>query len=160
RVPLVAAQATPETGTPEPGDLGSQLVLRVDIEGGFVPAVVNLTRTPVVAIYADGTVITTGPMIDIYPSPALPNLRKLTLSPSGREKVRAAAETAGLTEANRYDGANVTDMPDTVFTYAHGDETTVTAAYALGFDEETIADAAAKAARAKLLDLGAFIGDL
>jgi hypothetical protein len=158
---------TRAAGTPEPapatpivGDPASELVLRIDLSGGFVPVQLNLTRTPIVAIYADGAVITTGPMIDIYPSPAQPNLRKLTLAPSGSDKVRAAAADAGLTEGNQYDGPPVTDMPDVVFTYVHDGTTTVTSAYALNFDEERVEDEATRAARAKLIALNQMVGDL
>jgi hypothetical protein len=146
------AAGTPAAGAPIASS-SSQPLLRIDLVGGFVAPIVNVTRLPLVAIYADGTVISTGPMIDIYPAPALPNLRELTLTPAGLDHMVALAKAAGLGEDKRYSGGIVTDMPDTVFTFVDHGTTIAVAAYALGFDEGEIADPAVRAARAKLLAL-------
>lgn len=50
----------------------SDLVLRIETGGGFVPVEVNLTQLPDVSIYGDGTVIVTGPMIKSIRNPHCP----------------------------------------------------------------------------------------
>src|SRR3954469_22813419 len=59
------------------------LVLRMDVSGGFVPAEVTLKNVPGVSIFGDGRMIVTGPVIEIYPGPALPNLQVTRLTEEG-----------------------------------------------------------------------------
>ena len=63
---------------PDPVDRGiehptgsDQVVLRVADEGGFVPVDYMLSSMPSFSLYGDGTLITPGAQIDIYPGPAL-----------------------------------------------------------------------------------------
>ena len=50
-----------------------RLTLRIAADGGFVAPGYILTRLPQFALYGDGRVIVGGPVIEIYPSPLLPN---------------------------------------------------------------------------------------
>src|SRR5205807_1818732 len=49
----------------------SDLILRIDLQGGFIAPQVLLRRLPELALYGDGRLITSGPQIEIYPGPAL-----------------------------------------------------------------------------------------
>jgi hypothetical protein len=154
---VAAAPATPVPGT-LPAD---ELLLRVELTGGFVPVEFLLTNRPVVSVYADGRVLTTGPMIEIYPQPALPNLRQTSLTQAGIDRVLEEARKAGLFDGSaHYDGPPVSDLPDTVFTLNANGGSTVVSAYALGVDESMLPNPADVEPRAKLIDLLTFLTDL
>ena len=71
----VTAGGTPITYSNSP----TSLVVQVEVSGGFVPVETVFTNLPMVSIYGDGSVITSGPQTMIYPGPVVPNLlvRKL-----------------------------------------------------------------------------------
>lgn len=155
-----AAIATPSAapraaGTPVAGEPSRQLLLRIELSGGFVPVEVNVTRLPLASVYADGSVVTEGPMIEIYPQPILPNLRVTKLTAEGLAALLDTAEEAlGPLDGQHLDGALVTDVPDTVFTLVRTDgSVTTVSAYALGFDEETVTDPDLRARRDALIRL-------
>ena len=113
----------------------SSLVVRVELTGGFVPVETIFTSLPVVSIYDDGSVITSGPQIMIYPGPVLPNLLVRKLDQSGMQAVLTAAREAGiLTEPIDYGQPPVADVPDTVVTVNANDTTYTQSANALGGD--------------------------
>lgn len=113
----------------------SDLVLRVDMVGGFVPPQYVLTSVPTFSLYGDGTAIFTGPQIEIYPSPALPPVLSSRLTGSGMQKVLEAARDAGLfVDASYDDFCGVADVGSTVFTTTVEGATHTVSAYALGFD--------------------------
>src|SRR5262245_18411153 len=71
---LAQSEATPSaTGMIEHPTGTDELVLRVEVTGRCVPPQVTLSELPQFSLYGDGRVITTGPVIQIYPAPALPN---------------------------------------------------------------------------------------
>ena len=114
----------------------NDLVLRIDIGGGFVPVEYNLAALPSVSIYGDGRMIVQGPVIEIYPGPALPNLQVTQLSEDAVQAILGAARDAGLMDGDAsYDYMCVTDLPTTTFTVVTEGRTNVTSAYALGFDD-------------------------
>jgi hypothetical protein len=78
---------------PPPTD---ELVLRVETGGGLVPVELALRTLPSFSLYGNGRVITEGPQIAIYPSPALPNLLERSVSEEGVQAILAEAEKAGL----------------------------------------------------------------
>src|SRR3712207_1435275 len=63
-----ASQPGPPSSSSEPA-AASGLVLRVDHIGGFVPPSAAAGRLPLVAVYADGQVITGGPVPAVHPGP-------------------------------------------------------------------------------------------
>ena len=71
------------------------LLLRIDLSGGFVPVETIFTSLPQMSVYGDGTVITQGPQIAIYPGPAVPNLLVRTLDEEGIETLLQTALDAG-----------------------------------------------------------------
>jgi hypothetical protein len=135
---------------PDPGDGSSpiahpagaaDLVLRVDVGGGFVPAQYHLRQLPSFSLFGDGTVITLGPQIEIYPGPALPNVLARSIDEDGIQAILRAADEAGLLGPDAdYDHACVADLPTTTFTVVAGGRTHVVSAYALGFDDGTSTD--------------------
>jgi len=142
----------------EPGD---ELLFRVEQSGGFVPVEFIFANLPAVSSYADGRVITNGPMIEIYPQPALPNLRQTVLTEAGLQRVLGEIRDTGLfTDTTHYEGPEITDLPDTIFTLNDAGRTVVVSAYALGVDETTLPDRVNAGARAELLDLLAFVSNL
>ena len=138
-----ACADTADTGTGDDGDTGpthpagaNELVLRIHDEGGFVPVEYTLSTPPGTSVFGDGTVVTNGPQIMIYPGPALPNLIATPLTDEGLQALVAAAIDAGLLESHDYldlGSMAVTDVPTTVFTLVADGETHVTRVYAMGF---------------------------
>lgn len=142
-----------------------QLVVRVSQGGGFVPVEYNLRSIAGVSIYGDGRMIVEGPMIELYPGPALPNLQVTRLTGEALQAILQQARTAGLLGPDAtYDYPCVTDLPTTTFTVVAEGRTHVVSAYALGFTEaaETSADCPGvdAEARAKLFDFQVKLGDL
>jgi hypothetical protein len=119
---------------PDTGDLAhsaerSDLLLRVQAEGGFVPVEYMLTNMPSFSLYGDGTILTPGPQIEIYPPPALPSIDQRTVTEEGIQAILQAALDAGA-DGNRdltdMGSTLITDAPDTVFTMrVEGDDTTL-----------------------------------
>jgi hypothetical protein len=141
----------------------SSRVLRVETGGGFVPSDVSLTQVPRFSLYGDGRVVVTGPQIEIYPGPALPNLQSRTVDEAGAQAIRLAAREAGLEGADRrYEGnKRVADAGTTTFTVAANGEVHTTSVYAL-FDSEESAGVSEeeREARRKLTAFDQDLGDL
>ena len=157
---VFALTATPSPMASPVAEPGDQVWFRVEYTGGFVPVEFIFTNLPTVSIYADGRVITTGPMIEVYPQPALPNLRQTVLTESGIQRVLEEIRTSGLFAKDaHYEGPEITDLPDTVFTLIEGGKTVVVSAYALGVDETMLPERVDAGARGKLLNLLAFVSD-
>ena len=72
------------------------LILQVGVSGGFVAPSTTLTQMPGSSLYGDGTLVTQGPQIDIYPGPALPALIQTHVSEEGIQAILQAAHDAGL----------------------------------------------------------------
>jgi hypothetical protein len=155
-------EATPTAGATIAHSTGAdELVLRVDVSGGFVPPQVTLSEVPQLSLYGDGRAVTTGPVIAIFPAPALPNLRQVRLTEAGIQQVLAAAKDAGLLDGNKsYSNSTVADAPTTTFTVNAGGKTTTVAAYALGFDADPSWTAEERAAIAKLRTFSGLAPDL
>lgn len=129
-----------------------QLVLRIHDEGGFLPVPASLTMMPSFSLYADGTLLTQGPQIEIYPPPALPNIRVRKLTAEHVAAVTEAARDAGLGDGDRtYENNMVADASTTVFTFDDGKKSSVVKAYALGMQDES-------GARGKLAELRRKLG--
>jgi hypothetical protein len=139
-------------------------VLRVQTGGGFVPVEYNLRAVPGFSLLGDGTLIVEGPMIEIYPPPALPNLQASRLTEEAVQAILAEAERAGLLGPDAtYDYPCIADAPTTTFTVVTDGATHTVSAYALGFEEGMGQGACADVdgeARAKLAEFWAKLGDL
>ncbi len=162
--PTGATQPPGPTGvpgtSPTPGP-GGGLVLKIVDGGGLVPVHVPLVQLPSVAIYADGRMITQGPMIELYPGPALPNLQVTQLSPDGLARIVAGARGAGLVGPDRTLGAQgIADAPATIFIAALDGAVHRTVAEALGSEAGLEIPADERATRAALLALQQQLVDL
>lgn len=136
-VPTTAPTATPGTPAIEHPTGKDALVLRITLDGGFVPPNVHLTTLPIIAIYGDGRVIVQGAQIMIYPGPLMPSLNVRTITEEGLQKVLAAAAEAGLLGPDKHydDGGTIADAATTTFVLNAGGRTHTISAYAL-FEQE------------------------
>ena len=112
-----------------------QVVLRVELVGGFVAPETTFARMPSFSVMGDGTTIEPGAQTEIYPGQALPPLMARTISEDGIQAILGAAIDAGLDrDATLGDlgSVGVSDMPTTVFTLSANGEIHHVEAYALG----------------------------
>ncbi len=150
------------TPPPSPVDPDS-VILRVEVSGGFVPIGYLLTELPVFTLYADGRIVTQGPVAEIYPGPLLPNLQVRTVSPADIDAIVAAARAAGLDGPDAsYDVTNIADAATTIFTLVVDGDVHRISAYSLYEDPFTDAsiDEETRAARASLIEFQGQLGDL
>lgn len=135
---LLGACADPPV---DPGDGGidhptgpGDLLVRVEMAGGFVPVEWNLRRLPTFALYGDGTVIVPGAQIEIYPAPALPAISRRTVDDAGIQAI--LGEALGATDGIPADlgdmgSIGVADAATTVLTIRAGGVDRRIEAYAL-----------------------------
>lgn len=148
--PVVSPTVTtpPATATPEPPPASptvtpiqhptgaDDLVLLIDVTGGFMPPQYFITELPRLALYGDGTVVMPGPQIAIYPGPALPSLTSAKLTEDGIQSILRAAKDAGLLDGDaQWQSTMVADAATTYFTVNADGRTTSVSAYALEFDD-------------------------
>ncbi|HEU0242793.1 MAG TPA: hypothetical protein VFQ75_02735 [Candidatus Limnocylindrales bacterium] len=117
------------SATPAPDP--DAVVIRVDLEGGFVAPSVTYGRLPIVVVTADGRVITQGPQVEIYPGPLMPNLQVRTLTPEALQSLLALAREKGLVADASYEFPGIADVPTTVLRITLDGVTTTVSAYAL-----------------------------
>jgi hypothetical protein len=141
----------------------SELVLRVEVGGGLIPTEYSLTQIPGFSLFGDGRVVVTGPQIEIYPGPALPNLQSRTVDEPGMQAILHAARDAGLMGSDhRYDEQHgVADAPTTTLTVTANGEVHTTSVYGL-FESENLSGATAeeREARRELKGFDEKLGDL
>jgi hypothetical protein len=111
------------------------LVLRVETSGGFVTPQTTLRTVPQVSIFGDGRMIQQGPVTEIYPGQALPNLQQSQLTDAAVQSILAEAEKAGLLGPDAdYPYPCISDLPTTVFTVNADGQTHTISAYALSVE--------------------------
>lgn len=138
----------------------SDLVLRWEYRGGFVPFEYSLTRLPSFSLFGDGTAVTEGPQVEIYPGPAVPNLLATRITEDGVQAILRAARDAGLMSGDAtYDFRCIADAPTTVFTVNAGGSSSTVAASALSEGQGECPGADAQA-RSMLAAFQAKLGDL
>jgi hypothetical protein len=126
-----AGGATTPTGASTDPVGSDQLVLQVRYLGGFLPVGVSYATPPVVSIYADGRVITQGPVPAIYPGPALPNLQVQRISTDDVQRLVDRAVDAGVRDGADLGRPPIMDAATTRFTLVEGGRTSVRDVYAL-----------------------------
>ncbi len=134
----VAAGGSDEApADPGPGGVPAGVgapVVQVWSGGGFVPVGWDFSQVPELTVYEDGTTITPGPQIRIYPGPLLPYVLVSQLDAADVEAIVAAARAAGLlTAAPDYGMPGVADLPTTHIAITVDGVTYEHAAYALGY---------------------------
>ena len=107
------------------------LVLRVEHTGGFVTPSTTAARLPLVSVYADGRVITEGPVPAIYPGPALPNLQVAEIDDAAVQDLVDRALAAGVADTADLGMPPVADAPSTRFTLVTAEDTREREVYAL-----------------------------
>lgn len=129
---------TTTTLAPIPHKTGANdLILQVSTAGGLVPIESKLTSTPDFSLYGDGRVIVTGPVIAIYPGPALPNLQTTVITEAEIQSILHAAQAAGLFRNDfNYGQPSVTDMGTTTVVVNAAGKTYTSKIYALGMEED------------------------
>jgi hypothetical protein len=135
----------------------TDLILREEVGGGFVPIGFFATQAPFFSLYGDGTVIyrdETAPLPEPGPDGivrAHPFRRARLAEPQVQELLRFALTEGGLAVAReRYDAANVADAPTTIFTIRAGGLAKTVTVYALGLGEPASPDALARRAFLRL----------
>lgn len=123
------SSSTPPVAALPGGD--STLVLRVEYVGGFVPVEWTYGRLPSYSLYADGRLITDGPVPAIYPGPALPNVQVQRLDDAALQGLLDEAVAAGIADTADLGSPPVADAPSTRFTLTTAGGTSVREVYAL-----------------------------
>jgi hypothetical protein len=148
--PSAVPSATPApspTSSPSPVPSPSstpaadQLVVKIELVGGFVGPATLIGRYPTLALYGDGRLITQGAVDMIYPGPALPSLLVTQLTPAGVVQVLEWATEAGLAGPDRTLGEPVPDLPAEVFTVVRGTSVHTTSVLGLSSTDPDIAAA-------------------
>lgn len=110
----------------------NEVIVRIDQGGGFIGPTYAPTHLPVVSLMGDGSVITGGPQIELYPPPALPSIIVRTITEDGIQSILVAARDAGLFGADRtLTDDRVADAGTTVFTAVENGKRHTISAYAL-----------------------------
>ncbi len=102
-----AAEVREDVALPEDGGL----VLQVEYSGGFATPRAGVGRLPLVSVYADGRVITQGPVAAVHPGPALPNLQVATVPADRVEELVEQALDAGVGQDVDLGFPDVADVP-------------------------------------------------
>lgn len=139
-LPLLLLAACAD-GTTGPGDGGidhptdaAEPLVRIEIGGGFVPIEWNFRNLPAFALYGDGTLVTPGAQIELYPGPALPAISRRTVSEEGIQAIlrEAIDATEGLpADLGDMGTIGIADAATTVVTVRAGDADRRIEAYAL-----------------------------
>ncbi|GAB4080204.1 hypothetical protein GCU67_16185 [Modestobacter muralis] len=107
--------APPDAAAPDPVDPGT-VVVQVSSVGGYTSAEELHGRLPPVTVYADGRVISPGPVALVYPAFAWPGLTVTQLDPGRLPDLVDRALAAGVGEDHDLGPTGVTDAPSTRFT--------------------------------------------
>jgi hypothetical protein len=141
----------------------NDLILRIEFVGGFVAPSATVAQIPTWSLLGDGSIITQGPQIEIYPGPALPNLLVTDVTEAAIQKILGAARDAGLLGPPFDFSTNVgiADAPDTKFTVVAEGQRHETSVYGLGIDAASgVITPEEQAARKALVDFQAELTDL
>jgi hypothetical protein len=140
-----------------------QMILRLQLDGGFVAPDTIFARMPSFSLMGDGTAIEPGAQDEIYPGQALPPLVARTISEDGIQAILGAALDAGLDhDATLGDmsSVGVSDMPTTVFTLSANGQTHRVEAYALGMPGDQRPEGMSQGTRAARQALSSFAEQL
>jgi hypothetical protein len=140
----VAAVALVLAACSEPGladtlnlnDDPASVLLIVKDEGGFVPIEFIVGQGPRLVLLRDGTLIVSGPQIEIFPQPLLPNYQAIQLGEEDILFVLEELDALGFTEIEdefNNEAANmVADASTTITTFYNQDGPHTFSVYALG----------------------------
>ena len=149
--------------SPLPPVGADEIVLQLSYEGGFVPAGFSLLDVPAFTLYGDGTVVTPGAQIEIYPGPALPAIAVRQVDEVAIRAIVERAQAAGLgrdLELNDTGDIAIADASTAVFVLTVDGRTTTAEAYALGFEGDAAMPGVSDEQRRMREDLAALATDL
>ncbi|MER7007025.1 hypothetical protein ABT297_28855 [Dactylosporangium sp. NPDC000555] len=155
-----ACASPPVAGPPSVSYDPADLVLQVRTARGFVRVEASVTEVPEVSIYGDGRVVVTGPIPEIYPGPALPNLQVRHISAANVRDLTRRALEAGVGNGQDMGMPNVADAPTTYITVRTTAGLATTGVPALGIGSDDDLTAAQRSARKRMQDLVVALGDL
>jgi len=112
------------------------VLVSIKSDGGYSPTVFTLRNTAEFTLIGDGTAVALGPMIELYPGPAINPLQSANLSEEQIQELYAAADQAGLLTEIDFGAPGVTDMATTTVSISVGDQTVVHQASAFGFSND------------------------
>ena len=124
-----AEQPDPPTAT-LPAD-GGALVLQIAATGGYTTPQRLAARLPVVSVYADGRVMTEGPVPLVHPGSAWPDVRVRQLERAEVQELADRSLAAGVAETTDLGAPQLADATTTRFTLTTAEGTVVREAYAL-----------------------------
>jgi hypothetical protein len=150
-----------ESSAPYPQG-ADDLVLRTESFGGFVPPDRVVGSLPTVSVYADGRVITNGPVTAIYPGPALPNVQVQMITPELVKELVRQGSAAGVRAGTDFGRPNIADAPTTRVTVTGESGTQSVAVEALqeGRADDPMLTAGQRDARTKLATYVKKLADL
>ena len=114
----------------------ASVLLIVKDEGGFVPIEFIVGQGPRLVLLRDGTLIVSGPQIEIFPQPLLPNYQSIQLGEEDMLFVLEELDALGFaeieSEVNNEAANMVADASTTVTTFYNQDGQHTFSVYALG----------------------------
>jgi hypothetical protein len=142
----------PPASAPTSGEGANYVVVRTESAGGFVPPDRTVGSLPAVSVYADGRVISEGPVPAIYPGPALPNVQVSQIGPEQVRQLIQQGVDAGVRSGADFGKPNVADAPTTTVTVntPQGTQTVVVEALHESQADDPRLSAEQEAARNKL----------
>jgi hypothetical protein len=149
------AKPTQDTTIPHPKG-ATDLILREEVTGGFVPPWFLATQAPFFSLYGDGTVIyrneqATVPFDQDTIGRGLPFAIARLSEAQIQELLRFALNDGGLATAKpHYDSVGAADVPTTVFTIRAAGLNKTVSVYGLSIDPSDSAEAPARAAFLRL----------
>jgi hypothetical protein len=144
----------------------TEVVLQITSGGGFVPIEYDYTNIPEFSLYGDGRVVVSGPVMMVYPGPALPNLQTTMIPEKAVQAILSGAGDTGLFDSTfDYGQPGIADAPTTTFVVNAQGQTHRVAVYALGMEsgasglspKQQQIRAALSALRGALIDLTTFV---
>jgi hypothetical protein len=154
------AAPVPTGPGPRLPDGADALVLQVSRTGGYTTPELLLGRLPWISVYADGRVVSEGPVPAIYPGPAWPNVQVQQTDRATVQQLVEHAQDAGVTGTGDLGSPGVADATSTRFTLTTAEGTTVREVYALTEGSTDGLTAEQQDARARLADLVTELTDL
>ena len=118
----------------------ASVLLIVKDEGGFVPIEFIVGQGPRLVLLRDGTLIVSGPQIEIFPQPLLPNYQSIQLGEEDMLFVLEELDALGFaeieSEVNNEAANMVADASTTVTTFYNQDGQHTFSVYALGIGSQ------------------------
>lgn len=156
--PSAAPSGSPVAGAVEHKTGVTDVILRYDEGGGFMIAGYAASQAPPFTLYGDGTVIFRNPMLEMPAAQgSVMTFNPMRTAKLSEEQIQEllilALGEGGLAAARpNYENNMVTDVGTTVFTIDAGGIKKTVSIYALGFDDPSSPDAAARVAFKKFAD--------